>query len=67
MSSGTDRKYAIISIKKQAKINLIFTQDRQPKYIECQIRLAVKYFLIECRVFTLIRQRFFNVNNMKDL
>ena len=35
----------------------------QPQLIGCQTANPVKYFLIECKTLTFIRQRFFNINS----
>ena len=46
--------------------SFILKQEQQPQCIECQIPYIVKRFLIEYRDLALIRQCFFNANNMKD-
>ena len=46
-----------------------FKLQQEPKLqcLTCQTTCSVKHILIECRTFAVIRNRFFNVNNLTDL
>ena len=45
----------------------LLNQGEQAQCIACQTSNSVKYFLIECGDMALMRQHFFNTNNMKGL
>ena len=47
-------------------LEFLIKQEEQ-LYITCQIPGIVKYFLMECKAFALIRKDFVNTNNMKYL
>ena len=47
--------------------SFILKQETQPKCLTCQTTCTVKHILIECRTFTVIRKRFFKVNNLTNL
>ena len=47
--------------------SFILKQEQQPQCASCQTPCTVKHFLVECKAFALIRKRFFNTNNMKDI
>ena len=45
----------------------LFKQEPQPQYLTCQTTCTVKYILIECRAFAVIRKRFFKANSLTYL
>ena len=45
----------------------ILKQKQQAQWLTCQTPGAVKYVLIECRDFTLVKKRFFKVNISNNL
>ena len=47
--------------------SFILKQEPQPQCLTCQTTCTVKHILIECRVFAVIRKRFFKVNSLTDL
>ena len=47
--------------------SFILKQEPQPQCLTCQTTCTVKYILIECRAFAVIRKRFFKENNLTDL
>ena len=47
--------------------SFIFTREDQPECIACQALYTVRHILIDCADLTFIRQRFYNVNNLKEL
>ena len=46
---------------------IIFYINNFCTWLTCQTTCTVKYILIECRTFAVIRKRFFKVNNLTDL
>ena len=42
-------------------------QEPQPQCLTCQTTFTVKHILIECRVFAVIRKRFFKVTSLTEL
>ena len=47
--------------------SFILKQEPQPQCLTCQTTCMVKHIFMECRAFTVIRKRFFKVNNLTDL
>ena len=47
--------------------SFILKQEPQPQCLTCLTTCMVKHILIECRIFAVIRKRFFKVNNLTDL
>ena len=70
-ASRKSREQVVISRLRIGHIRLthsfILRQEPQPQCLTCQTTCTVKYILIECRTFAVIRKRFFKVNNFTDL
>ena len=70
-SRKSRRKQVVISRLRIGHTRLthsfILKQKPRSQCLTYQTTCTVKHILIECRIFTVIRKRFFKVNNLTDL